>query len=290
MAVGMHTEALFVDLHPGSLGRRFLLHRSPSSGPVRALAVYVQPFAEEMNKSRRMATLQSIALANSGWAVLQIDLLGCGDSAGDFSEATWNHWVDDVVQAAHWLMSRHAAANARLWLWGLRSGCLLAADAADRLSHAVNFLFWQPATSGQAILQQFLRLKLAGELIGSHAKGTMAGIRQALDSGQAVEVAGYRLSPVLAHGLAEATLKPPAATSRVEWFELSSRAEAALNPASSIAVDRWRDAGHVVRPTVVTGPAFWQTTEIEWSSSLLVQSTATLNATAVDTGRQAVQT
>jgi exosortase A-associated hydrolase 2 len=290
MAVGIRTEALLADLHPGVLGRRFLLHRSPVSEPVRALVVYVHPFAEEMNKSRRMATLQSIALAKSGWAVLQIDLLGCGDSGGDFGDATWNHWVDDVVQAAHWLMSRHVAAGAPLWLWGLRAGCLLAGHAAERLARPVNYLFWQPTPSGQVILQQFLRLKLAGDMIGSHGKGAMTAMRQALASGQAVDVAGYRLSPELAQGLAEATLKPTPMPSRVEWLELSSRAQPALSPTSSMAVDRWRAAGHAVRPAAVTGPAFWQTTEIEWSSALLEESTARLNATAVETEAHAGQT
>ncbi len=40
------------------------------------LVVHVHAFAEEMNKSRRMAAMQSRALAAAGFAVLQIDLLG----------------------------------------------------------------------------------------------------------------------------------------------------------------------------------------------------------------------
>ncbi|MCK7493610.1 MAG: alpha/beta hydrolase [Comamonadaceae bacterium] len=76
-----------------------------------------------MNKSRRMAALQSRALAAAGFAVLRVDLLGCGDSAGDFGDATWPRWVDDVVAAARWLRRQHPdAADAPLWLWGLRAG------------------------------------------------------------------------------------------------------------------------------------------------------------------------
>ena len=65
--------------------------------------VYIHPFAEEMNKARRMAALQSRALAAAGFDVLQIDLLGCGDSSGDFGDATWNDWVNDVVHGCRWL-------------------------------------------------------------------------------------------------------------------------------------------------------------------------------------------
>ncbi|MEP6965262.1 MAG: hydrolase 2, exosortase A system-associated, partial [Polaromonas sp.] len=119
-----------------------------------------------MNKSRRMAALQARALAGAGFDVLQIDLLGCGDSSGDFGDATWQSWVSDVVQACHWLQNRsdmHDAGStpAQLWLWGLRAGCLLAVEAARQLKRPCNFLFWQPPASGKTLLQQFLRLKVA---------------------------------------------------------------------------------------------------------------------------------
>ena len=103
--------------------------------------IYLHPFAEEMNKSRRMAALQSRALAAAGYDVLQIDLLGCGDSSGDFSDATWQGWKDDVVLAYNWLRTQ---SNAPLTLWGLRAGCLLAANAAGDLPESRNFIFWQP--------------------------------------------------------------------------------------------------------------------------------------------------
>ncbi|MBK8384562.1 MAG: hypothetical protein IPL11_02315 [Candidatus Accumulibacter sp.] len=41
------------------------------------------------NKSWRIVPLQARALATAGYAVLQIDLMGCGDSSGDFGDATW---------------------------------------------------------------------------------------------------------------------------------------------------------------------------------------------------------
>lgn len=47
----------------------------------RGSIVYIHPFAEEMNKSRRMAALQARALTLAGFAVLQLDLIGCGDEA-----------------------------------------------------------------------------------------------------------------------------------------------------------------------------------------------------------------
>src|SRR5690242_11050763 len=127
-------EAFFL---PAAAGQRFCLyHRAAAGIPERGAVVFVHPFAEEMNKCRRMAALQSRALAAAGYTVLQMDLLGCGDSSGDFADATWEAWVDDVGLACTWLWQRSAAP---LWLWGLRGGCLLAAAAARELGEKANF-------------------------------------------------------------------------------------------------------------------------------------------------------
>lgn len=272
----MPAEALFIDVQPGALGRRFAIHHVPRSGPVLALAIYVHPFAEEMNKSRRMAALHSAALTEAGWAVLQLDLLGCGDSDGDFGQASWEAWVDDVVQASQWLRRRHGLEHAPLCLWGLRSGCLLAAQAARRLDGAVTFLFWQPVVNGQALLQQFLRLKLAGDLIGGTGKQAMESARQALADGQNVEIAGYSVAPSLAQGLAQARLEAPPNAGAVEWFDLTPRVDLPPPAAADSVAARWLAAGHEVRRHHVVGPSFWQTSEIEVCQDLIDKSVAAL--------------
>src|SRR5690606_27532247 len=80
-------------------GKRFALLTSPAaSAPIGGL-LFLHPFAEEMNKSRRMVALAARAFASAGWAVLQVDLAGCGDSEGDFADADWQTWLDDVSHA-----------------------------------------------------------------------------------------------------------------------------------------------------------------------------------------------
>ena len=83
---------------PAAHGERFCIFHLPV-GAARGGIVYLHPFAEEMNKSRRMAALQSRMLAARGFAVLQIDLFGCGDSSGDFGDARWEIWRQDVALA-----------------------------------------------------------------------------------------------------------------------------------------------------------------------------------------------
>lgn len=272
-----HPQAFFLPDMRG--GQRFALWYPAVGKPPSALILYVHPFADEMNKTRRMAALQARHLAAAGCAVLQIDLRGCGDSSGDFSEASWRDWVDDIVRASDWL---RAQASVPLWLWGLRSGCLLCVAAAPSIGGDCSFLFWQPVVSGKTALQQFLRLRLAGGLLAGTEKGAMGALREAISRGETIDVAGYRLGAALAAGLDGATLAPPGGSHRMEWLELSSRSESTLSPAASAQVAQWAQAGHVARTHLVEGPAFWQTTEIEEAPDLLE---ATLSALELETQR-----
>lgn len=257
-------------------GQCFCLYHPPAGSDSRGTLLYIHPFAEEMNKSRRMAALQSRAFAAAGYAVLQIDLHGCGDSSGDFGEASWAGWLTDIETGLKWLRQRHAAP---LWLWGLRAGCLLAAEAAAAFDGDCELLLWQPAGAGNLLLQQFLRLKMAGELADGKAKGITDGLKQKLGAGQSVDIAGYQLSASLASGMETARLGPSPRVRRVEWLEVSTRADATLSPASSRVIAAWQDAGVPVRSRIVEGPAFWQTTEIEEAPALVAASLAALEET-----------
>ena len=266
-------EAFFL---PAGVGQCFCLYHPPQGPEEKGAVLYIHPFAEEMNKSRRMAALQSRVLAAAGFGVLQVDLRGCGDSSGDFGDADWQTWVEDVVNAWHWLSAR---SKAPLWLWGLRAGCLLAVDAAVNLPERANFIFWQPVVSGKQHWQQFMRLTMAGELASGRAIGGVGQIRQQLAAGQAVEIAGYTVSPELANGLEKAELQPPAISpGRVTWFELSTRDEATLSPVSQQRVEQWRALGFNVETMVVRGPGFWQTAETEDAPELIAATLAALES------------
>ena len=261
---------------PSESGQRFCLFHPARNYKARGAIIYVHPFAEEMNKARRMAALQARTMANAGFDVLQIDLLGCGDSSGEFADATWQIWQKDILVAHRWLRTR---SQAPLILWGLRAGCLLAANAAARLTEQAHFIFWQPVISGKKHWQQFTRLKIAAEFPSGRSKGVTEHLKQQLAAGQGVEIAGYTVSPVLADGLQYAELQPPVKYSGwVAWVELSTREDATLAPVSQNCIEQWQAAGFMLDAKVVRGPGFWQTTEIEDAPELLEATVAVLES------------
>jgi exosortase A-associated hydrolase 2 len=136
-------------------GRLFAVHRPPRRPDAPDEAVlYVHPFAEEMNQSRRMATLQAEALAESGYGVLTLDLTGCGDSTGDFADAGWKIWQDDIAAGRRWLSDQ---GYRHISLWGLRLGAALALETAiGDATLCRRLVLWQPVVSGKTMLTQFL--------------------------------------------------------------------------------------------------------------------------------------
>jgi len=251
---------------PAGNGQRLALLRRARSAHTRGLVVHAHAFADEMNKCRRMVAQQALQLADAGFTVLQLDLFGCGDSAGEFAEATWAQWIDDLVAAAR--HARQIEPDAPLWWWGTRAGALLANAAAQRLGEPCSMLFWQPMPSGATALQQFLRLKAANEMLAQGGKGVVEQLKRELSEGRLIEVAGYELSGGLTQGLADARLVPFDGVQRVVWLEVAAQPDSTWTPASAKAVQAWTQAVPATTAQLVTGPMFWQSVEIEDAPAL----------------------
>jgi len=254
---------------PAESGERFCIHYPAAGDGALAGVVYAHPFCEEMNKARRMAALQSRRLAAAGTAVLQIDLFGCGDSSGDFVDARWEIWKQDLRLALGWLKSR---ASGPVALWGLRLGATLAADVArDRGLGIEQLVLWQPVASGELLLTQFLRLRLAAEMLADGAaQSGVRELRESLRSGSSQEIGGYVLHPQLAADIDALRLSELApAVGRVHCLEVTATADPKLSPASQRAMEAWRSKGLDVRSTAVQGEPFWSTLEITECEALL---------------------
>lgn len=241
-------------------GHRYCLFHSPQGTAPKSRLLYLHPFAEEMHAARHVAAEQCRALAADGHAVLQIDLFGCGDSSGDFGDATWATWVHDALLGLRWLQAQ-VPATPTTWLWGLRAGALLAcATASEWLAQhpadALNLLLWQPMANGQQQLQQFLRLHAAAQWLGRGAMGEPPA--QQLAAGQNAHVAGYSLSPTLASELEAARLDLPSGNGHVGIIDLSVSSPPTLSPWLQRQEGQWQSAGWQVAAQAIEARSFWQ--------------------------------
>jgi exosortase A-associated hydrolase 2 len=139
-------------------------------------------------------------------------------------------------------------------------------------------LLWQPVSSGSAFLTQFLRLKVAAQmLVDGQQNGGTAALRAALEQGEALEIAGYTLSPALAKAIdsQDATrIMPPLCP--VHWFEMVAEADRPLPPAAARVLQTWQVNGADASGHAVPGPAFWASQEITEAPALLQTTIATL--------------
>ena len=262
----------------GCRGRLFCIYHLPNQDrPLLGAILYIHPFAEEMNKSRRMAALQARRFADAGFAVLMPDLYGCGDSSGDFSEARWDVWMTDLVSCWDWLQSQ---ISGYFCVWGLRLGAILASELSLNRSDINKFIYWQPVLSGQLLLNQFLRVRIAAGMF-SGEKETTAGLRELLAHGHNVEIAGYRLHPELAFAIDNAKLLKPNSNSglTIDWYEIVANENRPIPTLTQRVMDDWRTAAVVVHAQSVVGEPFWATQEITVVSTLLEQTTANLAKT-----------
>ena len=256
-------------------GRRFRLVVEPASGSaVRGTVVLAHAFAEEMNKTRRMCSRMAGLLAADGWRVVLRDLAGCGDSSGEFRDATWHEWLGDLDAEL-----AVAEAHQPVWLWCVRAGALLAPALLEGRP-ALNLLLWQPVTSGSQHLQQFLRLHAGARIVGSAKSAGELTPAQQLRAGQTVEVGGYELTPALAGGLEQATFAVPAGRAgRIVWLDVTTDAPPQPSPASQRAAERLHQRGAALHLEAMQGLPFWQTQEIEENEALLDRTRALMSGT-----------
>lgn len=241
---------------------------------IRFGVLYLPPFADEMNKARRMGAVQARALAAAGGCVVLLDPRGTGDSEGDHGDATWAGWQADAETAWRWLAER---APVPCLLWGLRLGALLAVDlVAQRRVAPAALVLWQPVVNGRTFVHQFLRLATIQSRMGGDGPGReVKALRQSLAAGQPVEVGGYAVgrdlvSPVEPLELAALDVQDVP----VIWRDVDAGAEPALTPASASVLERWRTRGVVADAAAVGGPSFWIAQEIAEAPALVADTTA----------------
>lgn len=261
-------------------GRRvFSVVRAPSQGTGVPYVLIVPPFGEEMNKCRRMVALAAQALAAAGIASCTPDLSGTGDSSGEFSQARWQHWLEDL-RAAHRSMTDSGFGLGAVL--AVRLGACLAADLLriERIERPL-LLLWQPVFDGRRFVEQFLRIRVAASLMEDDRKETVAQLRARIAAGEALDVAGYALTSGMVEDLDRASFETafPARGAKLVVFETKRSVDAPFSVPLVKSAEGLRAAGAEVELRAVTGDPFWTSTEIVVLPQLVAESVAILAAT-----------
>ncbi len=260
-------------------GNLFALYHTPEEGTkLKRNILFIPPFAEELNRSRHMINRQARDFTKAGYGVLVLDLSGTGDSEGLLSEATIPRWQQDILAAVSWLKE---TSDQPPIFWAMRSGALIAANLIQRQPHITNqLILWSPVSDGKKFISQFMRLKLTAMVTQkTNAQQTnLKDLWAKLDTGEDLEIAGYSLSPDLAHGFSTLSLskiKLPQALS-VLWAEISLSDPPKISLASERVIERWTNNNIDVSTAATNDIAFWTLQEPEWADNFCAQTTALL--------------
>jgi exosortase A-associated hydrolase 2 len=268
---------------PGATGKLFALHFPASvPEPARGGILLLPPFAEELNKSRALIARQARALAAAGYEVLLLDLFGTGDSEGEFAQAEWPVWVDDLRRGVSWLRQRGLSC---VHLWAVRAGALFVGDLAECLDpERSQLILWHPVHSGRHFATQLLRLRIAAE---AQSSGTLSTeqLRQELRTRGELEIAGYAINAGMLAALEARTLETALdrAVKRIVWLDVVA-AEGKAPPASAALLGRLRRPDRETCYQSVVGEPFWGTVEIVALPGLIKATGMLLAGTAATAG------
>jgi exosortase A-associated hydrolase 2 len=243
---------------PSPAGQVATFYFQPEPGvPHRHDILYVHPFGLELPQSRTVMSSLWRFLAAEGVGVFAIDLPGCGDSEGDFADATWDAWLDALRTAWLWLLENSGRPSS---ICGLRLGAILALELIDRITAKPDkVILLSPVLTGEQMMTQFLRLRVAfsGMRDVPEKRETTKVLRSLIAEGEKLEIAGYVLNPELVRRIDRLSLAawtPQRANLRIDWLDCGPGGLAGL--ADSIS-ETWRNAGAAVHHQSVDVKPYW---------------------------------
>jgi hypothetical protein len=161
--------------YDGPRGAEWMLVHGPADGP---RALILAPLFGEANGMRATIVALARRLAEAGIGSAVPDLPGTGESGLPLADVAWRDWRESAAAAGRHLGQPHVVS--------LRGGALL--DDA-----VVGRSWWRFApVAGATLLRQLERAQLVTDREGGRA---------AITDGEAIELAGYRLSPALCAAL-----------------------------------------------------------------------------------------
>jgi exosortase A-associated hydrolase 2 len=173
----------------------FLAHYAPqgqggSMGEVQAV-IFVPPFAEEMNRSKRMYVLCARLLAEAGIHSIFFDFSGTGDSSGEWGDFDYTDWKNNLID----VYQLTKKISSKISLITLRDSALISLDLIKQSEIQINkCILWDPVDSGDALIRQLIRMKIANAMAGDLKKITTREVLESVEQSGYLEVGGYHVS------------------------------------------------------------------------------------------------
>lgn len=154
------------------------LHRPAAAAEAGLGLVLCNPFGFEEVCARRSVRQLAIAAAAAGLPALRFDYAGCGNSAGDDSEAEASAaWVASVHQAIDGL--KRASGVRAVCLLGVRLGATLGALAAATRDDVAALVAIAPVVRGRSYLRELTVLAHTGAAHGVDAPAPVGRLESA---------------------------------------------------------------------------------------------------------------
>lgn len=172
--------------------RLFAVLHEPDTPSGRAL-VLCHPLAEEKLWSHRTFVVLARELARAGYTVLRLDLMGNGDSDGEFSDSSVESGVADVRAGLDHLRGRPEITSVSLL--GLRFGATIAALVAERFGDVDALVLWAPILDGARYMQDLLRINIGTQTaVYREVRHDRTELVELMRQGTFVNVDGYEMA------------------------------------------------------------------------------------------------
>jgi len=165
--------------------------------------VICQPLGHEYIRAHRSLRNLATRLSQGGLHVLRFDYFGCGDSAGDLKDATFERWRKDVATAIDELKDMSGAT--RVSVVGVRFGATLALLATASRRDIETAVLWDPVARGAVYIEELANLQQ--RWLASRPRLTPPPGRKEQE-----ELLGFPLRPALKQELEAVDLGQTAAT------------------------------------------------------------------------------
>ena len=224
--------------------------------------VFCDAFEDERRTTCLAMTRLAREVAARGFAALRFDYWGCGDSPGDFADATVSTRLADIRSASAFL--RAEAGVRKLCLLGLRFGATLASQAAEGTADCAALVLIQPEPDGKAYVDSLIKRKLVRGMITRAQGGEQVGGAGA----DVIDLDGYALTQRTVKEMRECIIAPGRVAFRGPVLVVQISFNESIRPEARAVCAAYEGAGAKVDVRALVMPPLWSRIDVTATEAL----------------------